>query len=191
VTIPHVYADLSSATVLVMQRLSGRTVGAANDIIAAMPIEFRAAAGDKLLGAVLRQIMVEGVFHADLHPGNVLVDAGGQLGLLDFGSVGRLDNGSREALAMLLMMAIDRDSSLAATDALLDLLDPPAEGLNERLLERDVGQLMARFRSGGGPASGAFRPALRFGQSAQARSAATGCGCLPHARSLGGHPTTA
>jgi len=148
VTIPHVYADLSSATVLVMQRLSGRTVGAANDIIAAMPIEFRAAAGDKLLGAVLRQIMVEGVFHADLHPGNVLVDAGGQLGLLDFGSVGRLDNGSREALAML-MMAIDRDSSLAATDALLDLLDPPAEGLNERLLERDVGQLMARFRSGG------------------------------------------
>src|SRR5215207_9950836 len=105
-------------------------------------------------------------------------------------SVRRLDNGSREALAML-MMAIDRDSSLAATDALLDLLDPPAEGLNERLLERDVGQLMARFRSGGGPASGAFRPALRFGQSAQARSAATGCGCLPHARSLGGHPTTA
>jgi ubiquinone biosynthesis protein len=148
VAIPHVYADLSSATVLVMQRLSGRTVGAASDIIAAMPIEVRASAADKLLGAVLRQIMVEGVFHADLHPGNVLVDAGGQLGLLDFGSVGRLDNGSREALAML-MMAIDRDSSLAATDALLDLLDPPAEGLNERLLERDVGQLMARFRSGG------------------------------------------
>jgi ubiquinone biosynthesis protein len=91
--------------------------------------------------------MVTGVFHADLHPGNVLVEANGSVGLLDFGSVGRLDDGSREAMAMLLL-AIERDSSASAADALVDLLDPPPETLNERLLERDIGQLMARFRVG-------------------------------------------
>jgi ubiquinone biosynthesis protein len=147
--IPAVYPEVSSPTVLVMQRLPGRPLGEAADLLEAMPAELRASAADRLLGAVLRQILVGGVFHADLHPGNVLLDGNGQLGLLDFGSVGRLDDGSREALARL-MVAIDRDSSLAAADAVLDLLDPPADGLNERLLEREIGQLLARFRFRGG-----------------------------------------
>ena len=50
----------------------------------------------------------------------------------------------------MLLLAIERDSSVTAADALLDLLDPPAEGLGERLVEREIGQLMARFRVGTG-----------------------------------------
>jgi ubiquinone biosynthesis protein len=75
------------------------------------------------------------------------VDSSGFLGLLDFGSVGRLDDGSREAMAMLLL-AIQRDSSLTAADALLDLLDAPVHELDERALEREIGQLMTRFSAG-------------------------------------------
>jgi ubiquinone biosynthesis protein len=140
VAIPHVYADLSSATVLVMQRLSGRTVGAANDIIAAMPIEFRASAGDKLLGAVLRKRS-------------------------------RFEPGRDRRLA-----GFARSTRRRSERALAGARCRPADG---------------PLPLGWGPASGAFRPALRFGQSAQAGSATTDCGCLPHARSLGGHPTTA
>ncbi len=149
VRIPTVYPDLSGPSVLVMQQLSGIAVSEADATLTTMPSERRTATADRLLGAVLQQVMITGVFHADLHPGNVLVDADGTIGLLDFGSVGRLDDASRDAMAMLLL-AIERDSSVTAADALLDLLDPPAEGLDERLVEREIGQLMARFRVGTG-----------------------------------------
>ena len=149
VRIPTVYPDLSGPSVLVMQQLSGIAVSEAAATLTTMPSERRTATADRLLGAVLQQVMITGVFHADLHPGNVLVDGDGTIGLLDFGSVGRLDDASRDALAMLLL-AIERDSSVTAADALLDLLDPPAEGLDERLVEREIGQLMARFRVGTG-----------------------------------------
>lgn len=145
--VPEVYRELSAPTVLVMQRLPGVPVAEADELFADMPPARRAVTADRLLAAVLRQVLVAGVFHADLHPGNVLVDATGFLGLLDFGSVGRLDDGSREAMAMLLL-AIERDSSLTATDALLDLLDAPVDELDERSLEREIGQLTTRFRSG-------------------------------------------
>jgi ubiquinone biosynthesis protein len=145
--VPEAYRELSGPTVLVMQRLAGTPVADADELLAGMPPARRAATADRLLAAVLRQVLVGGVFHADLHPGNVLVDATGILGLLDFGSVGRLDDGSREAMAMLLL-AIERDSSLTAADALLDLLDAPADELDERSLEREIGQLMTRSRAG-------------------------------------------
>src|SRR5215207_7128748 len=146
-TVPEVYRELSGPIVLVMQRLAGTPVADADELLAGMPPARRTVTADRLLAAVLRQVMVAGVFHADLHPGNVLVDTTGFLGLLDFGSVGRLDDGSREAMAMLLL-AIERDSSLTAADALLELLDAPADELDERSLEREIGQLMTRFRAG-------------------------------------------
>ncbi|WP_327003898.1 AarF/UbiB family protein [Dactylosporangium sp. NBC_01737] len=73
---------------------------------------------------MLRQILVAGVFHADPHPGNVLLLTDGRLGLLDFGSVGRLDGGVREALQRLLL-ALDRGDPAGATDALLGVVARP------------------------------------------------------------------
>jgi ubiquinone biosynthesis protein len=58
----------------------------------------RAGLARSLLDCLLRQVMLEGTFHADPHPGNVLLLAEGRLGLLDFGSVGRIDAGLRTAL---------------------------------------------------------------------------------------------
>jgi ubiquinone biosynthesis protein len=91
---------------------------------------------------MLRQVLLDGVFHADPHPGNVLVLADGRLGLLDFGSVGRLDTSVRAALQRLLL-AMDRADPLAASDALLEVLLRPDEVDQERL-ERSLGQFMAR-----------------------------------------------
>ena len=85
--------------------------------------------------------MVTGVFHADPHPGNVLLLADGRLGLLDFGSVGRLDGSLRSALQRLLL-AIDRGDPPGASDALLEVVLRPDE-IDERL-ERALGQFMAR-----------------------------------------------
>ncbi len=153
--IPHVYEELSTSSVLVIERLSGIPLGSASERLEALTTEKRAFLADQLLGGVLRQIMVGGVFHADLHPGNVLLSPDAELQLLDFGSVGRLDDAARGALTTL-VLSIDRGSSLGATDALMDLMDPPAMPVDDRLLEREIGQLLVRFRGGTRSTGGMF-----------------------------------
>jgi ubiquinone biosynthesis protein len=136
VGLPHVH--LSTSRVLVMDRLDGVPLrGAAEDVGLART----------LLRFVLRQVMLDGVFHADPHPGNVLLLADGRLGLLDFGSVGRIDSALRSALQRLLL-AIDRSDPASLTDALLELTSRPEE-IDEQRLERALGQFMARHLGAG------------------------------------------
>ncbi|MFD4674930.1 ABC1 kinase family protein [Lentzea sp. NPDC058450] len=136
VGLPHVH--LSTSRVLVMDRLDGVPLrGAAEDVGLART----------LLRFVLRQVMLDGVFHADPHPGNVLLLADGRLGLLDFGSVGRIDSSLRSALQRLLL-AIDRSDPAGLTDALLELTSRP-EDIDEQRLERALGQFMARHLGAG------------------------------------------
>lgn len=72
----------------------------------------------------------------------------GTVVLLDFGSVGRLDDVSRMSLGLFLH-AVDSEDSLIAADALIELLGRP-EGLDERQLERSLGELMVRYRGSTG-----------------------------------------
>ncbi|MDN5726003.1 MAG: AarF/UbiB family protein [Propionibacteriales bacterium] len=146
VRVPTPYPELSSERLMVMERLQGRALSQAGDHLADLPAERRAEMGRDLFTAVMRQVMVSGVFHADLHPGNIFVLDTEQLALLDLGSVGRLDRAARTALGML-MMATDRGDAIAATDALLELLDPPTD-LDDRSLERQVGHLLLRYGGG-------------------------------------------
>ncbi|MFD2353191.1 AarF/UbiB family protein [Nonomuraea ferruginea] len=95
-----------------------------------------------LLDCLLRQILAEGVFHADPHPGNLMLLDDGTLGLLDFGSVGRLDASARAALQRFLL-AMNRQDPLAVTDALLEVVPRP-EDIDEPALERALGQFMAK-----------------------------------------------
>lgn len=156
VRVPDVYPELSGTTLLVMERLDGVPLGRAADVLAGLDDAVRADLASRLLTATLEQVLVAGTFHADLHPGNVLVTADGRLCLLDMGSVGRLGEPDRLALAAVLL-AVDADDAVAATDALLELLDAPAD-LDVRRLERAVGQVIVRFRGAG--ASGAMFTAL-------------------------------
>lgn len=142
VRVPRAHASLSSARVLVLERMPGRPVSESVGVLEGFPADERHRMATDLLGAVLHQVVVDGVFHADLHPGNIFVAPDGGLALLDFGAVGRLDVGARNAIGLLLA-AVDRQDSLAATDALLDVLDR-GEVLDDRRLERDLGQIILR-----------------------------------------------
>lgn len=146
VRVPWVEETLSSSRLIVMERFDGTPVAQAAELVARLDPAVRAESARNLLGAILGQIVGDGVFHADLHPGNVMIWPDGSIGLLDFGSVGRLDAVSRRTLGMLLW-AIDADDPAAATDALLELLDRP-DSLDERALQRSIGVLMTRFRGG-------------------------------------------
>ncbi|MFT3888159.1 MAG: AarF/UbiB family protein [Arachnia sp.] len=167
--VPTPIAGLCTDRVIVMSRVDGTPLSSASAQLALLGDDERAALADRLLTGVLRQVFVGGVFHADLHPGNVIylphdgvparhedpssAPRAGGLALLDFGSVGRLDRPTRNAL-ILLLYAVQRQDAIAATDALLDLMDRP-DDLDDRALEREVGGLLLRYGDGiaGGSAS--------------------------------------
>lgn len=146
VVIPAAYHDLSTRRVLVMQRLDGVAVSKAGPALADGTID-RERLARGLFDTVLRQIVIDGVFHADPHPGNILLLTDGRLGLIDFGSVGRLDSELRAALQRLLF-ALDRRDPVGLTDALLEVTARP-DALDEHALERAVGALLVRHLAAG------------------------------------------
>lgn len=143
-SMPTVFAELSSERVLVMRLLDGSPIRTA---VRSLDSDQRHGLARTLLDCVLRQVLEHGVFHADPHPGNVMLLADGRLGLLDFGSVGRLDAGLRNALQELLA-AVDRGDPGALRDALLEIVDRP-EQIDEHRLERALGSLVSQHMSDG------------------------------------------
>ena len=158
VRVPTPHDELCTARVLVMDRLDGTPLGAAGPLLARLGPQRRQEMATALLETVLDQVLTHGAFHVDVHPGNVLVRADGSLGLLDFGSVGRLDVTTRSAIGRL-MAGFGRADSVAATDALLELVDRPDE-VDERVLERAVGALIVRYASPGSTTGAAAFSAL-------------------------------
>ncbi|WP_049569845.1 ABC1 kinase family protein [Nonomuraea sp. SBT364] len=140
VTYPAPVAAMCTERVLVMQRLVGKAVTTAT-------ADQAPRLARDLLDCLLRQILVEGVFHADPHPGNLMLLDDGTLGLLDFGSVGRLDASIRSALQRFLL-AMNRQDPLGVTDALLEVVPRP-EDIDEAALERALGQFMAKHLAPG------------------------------------------
>jgi ubiquinone biosynthesis protein len=146
VRLPRLYDDFTTQRILVLEFLDGVPLGRADAVIAERGLD-RTELARTLLRYLLGQIMVDGVFHADPHPGNILVLAGGQLALLDFGSVGHLDTQLQGALQSLLL-AIDRRDPAALRDALLEIADDSPD-VDVQALERSLGRFMARHLSPG------------------------------------------
>lgn len=115
--IPRVHAQWSGPRLLVMDYLEG--LSAAQWIAGVRPPDLDPRRLARLgAGAIVTMIFEHGVYHADPHPGNVLFLAGGRLGLLDFGMIGRLSEARRREFVLLLGAIVDRDEE-AVADALL------------------------------------------------------------------------
>jgi ubiquinone biosynthesis protein len=143
VRVPAVYGQWSTRRVLVMEYLDGVAVRHAEPVLADSGAD-RHGLARGLLAAMLGQVMAEGTFHADPHPGNVLVLRDGQLALIDFGSAGRLDPLQQAALRRLLL-AVARRNPAGLHDSLLDLAQaarPAAAG--DDLLEPVLARFLAQ-----------------------------------------------
>lgn len=151
VRVPAPYPELSSERVLVMDRLDGTPLGAAGPVLDRLGPARRDDLAGGLLDSMLDQVLVHGLFHVDLHPGNLLVAEDGTVGLLDLGSVGRLDATTRTAMGQLLG-ALGRGDAVTATDALLVVVDRPEE-VDERVLQRELGAVIVRHGAAPGPAA--------------------------------------
>jgi predicted unusual protein kinase regulating ubiquinone biosynthesis (AarF/ABC1/UbiB family) len=85
--------------VLVLERIDGEKVVAGHGVASEQAAEL----AREFFSAYIRQVIVEGVYHADPHRGNILLTPDGRLALLDFGLLGRLDDETRTALSLLLI----------------------------------------------------------------------------------------
>ncbi|MFD0558216.1 ABC1 kinase family protein [Stackebrandtia endophytica] len=144
VVLPKAYQQLSSERVLVMQFLDGSTIGRGS--LAARGVDAERLARS-LLHCLLRQILVDGVFHADPHPGNILLMSDDRLALIDYGSVGRIDTGLQTSLQHVLL-AIDQRDPAALHDGLMDIMERTDE-VDTDGLERSLGRFMARHLNPG------------------------------------------
>jgi ubiquinone biosynthesis protein len=138
---PQIYREYSTSRVLTLSFIRGRRLAALNaDGMAAID---GAAIARELLTAYLKQIVVDGIFHADPHPGNTFITDDGRLALFDFGMVGRFDAGEKDNIINLLLAFAARQGRRVA-DAYLDMIEVPA-GFNRRLFERQVSTYVSRY----------------------------------------------
>lgn len=107
VHIPKVYWDLSTKRLLVMEFIDGVKVSERRRL-EEWGID-RTAIAKKGAEAFLKQVMLDGYFHGDPHPGNILVQRDGTLAFIDFGVVGRLDEIAMEHLADMFLGLVQGD----------------------------------------------------------------------------------
>ena len=88
-------------------------------------------------------VFEDGLFHADLHPGNLFVIEGGQIGLIDFGKVGTVDERTQQQLAAVLL-ALGMQDSERLTDTILGIA-VTRKPVNRMLLQRDLQRLVSSF----------------------------------------------
>jgi ubiquinone biosynthesis protein len=131
--IPDVVAECSSGSVLTMEFSTGERV----DLFARLHPEEMPRLINTLVRLTLQTIFEEGLFHADPHPGNVLVLPDGRLSLLDFGMTGELDEPMRESLTLLLEAVVKGDAR-AATEAYLEMAPQGSEKVNRSALLLDI-----------------------------------------------------
>jgi ubiquinone biosynthesis protein len=128
---PEVIEELSGEYVLVMERISGATVGEAR----LAPAEAKRIAANGA-ASLIHQVLIAGFFHADPHAGNVLVTPDGRLCFLDWGMAGNLTRRLRLGLADLFMAAVHQDAERIVQIA-ADLGSPGGRA-DLRGMERDV-----------------------------------------------------
>jgi len=133
------HSDLSTREVLIMEELPGRTL-ATEGFLQALPVDERRDIADRLFRSLLNQILVDGIFHADPHPGNIMILPDGTVALIDLGSVGRLTKDDRQGL-MHLLHAVQVQDAEMLTDAILQVVDR-SDNLEVDRLQRALGAFM-------------------------------------------------
>ncbi len=111
--IPRVETALTRRDVLVLEFLEGTRIDQLDERVARGEVSPRELV-ETLIESYARMMLRDGVFHADPHPGNLLVDRQGRIVLLDFGMVIEVDVAVRKALFDTIIAAIRRDAAATA-----------------------------------------------------------------------------
>lgn len=141
VIVPRTYPDLSTDRVLVMEFFRGIKIDH-TDALEKAGIK-PATVAERVIRLYLHMVMESGVYHADPHAGNILVNSDGDLILLDYGMVGNLDIAAKRNLRQLFVAVSSRDSSsLLHAMSALGMIRPEADMTR---LRRRISYLLDRY----------------------------------------------
>ncbi|MCF8068394.1 MAG: phosphotransferase [Desulfobacterales bacterium] len=130
--VPKAFLKLSTPQLLVMEFVHGQSLRTINHDL----LEDPAVLARNGLKATVRQLFEVGFFHADLHPGNVLISNGNTINLIDWGMIGRLTARDRYEVVGLISAIVEKDSR-RLVDTLLAITSGHTE-IDRRALERDL-----------------------------------------------------
>ncbi len=139
--IPRVYWDYSTRRILVMERITGIKIDDVEALETAGYDRHRVAL--KCARMIVKEVLEEGFFHADPHPGNFFVLPGEVIGVMDFGKVGALENADRTNLVRLYVRLIQQD-----VDGIIDQMvqmGVAGRHVDRAALHRDLRRLMLKY----------------------------------------------
>jgi ubiquinone biosynthesis protein len=142
VVFPAIHRDLSGPNVLTMEYLDG--IQPDRPEAASLPEEDRRVLVDLGAASIIRMLYRDGFFHADLHPGNLMVLPGPKVGFIDLGMVGRLDDQLRRTLLYYYFSLVMGDVESAAR--YLAATAEPGRGADPAAFRREVVEIANRWR---------------------------------------------
>ena len=138
IVIPEPIDDYTTTRVLTMEYISGKKI---TDLSPLRLLEIDGTAlADELFSAYLKQFLVDGLFHADPHPGNVFVTDDDQIALLDLGMIGRVTQTFQDNLLRLLLAISEGRGDTAAEAAVR--MGEAKEGFDRRAFDRRIADLV-------------------------------------------------
>ena len=141
IVVPAPIDDFTSSRVLTMELIQGQKI---TSITPLMRQDFDAMRlARELFRAYLHQIIIDGFFHADPHPGNVFLTDDHRIALIDLGMVSRLSPSRQDQLLKLLLAVSEANGDRAAALA-LQIGDAPVD-LNQSALRKDIQDLVAGY----------------------------------------------
>jgi len=142
IVFPKIYRELSGERVLTMEFFDGHRPD--SKVVQAMSLEERERLVDLGAEAIIRMIYKDGFFHADLHPGNLIVLPGPKAGFIDLGMVGRMQDELRRTLLYYYYALVMGDAENAAR--YLSAAAEPGRGGDPAGFRRDVAEISSRWR---------------------------------------------
>jgi predicted unusual protein kinase regulating ubiquinone biosynthesis (AarF/ABC1/UbiB family) len=138
IVIPEPVDDYTTTRVLTMDFITGKKI---TDLSPLRLLEIDGALlANELFSAYLKQFLVDGIFHADPHPGNVFITDDDQIALLDLGMVGRVTRGFQDNLLRLLLAISEGRGDTAAEAAVR--MGEAKEGFDRRTFDRRIADLV-------------------------------------------------
>ena len=139
IIVPEPIDDYTTSRVLTMEYIAGKKITALNPL-RLLEIDGGALA-DELFRAYLKQFLIDGLFHADPHPGNVFVTDDNRVALLDLGMVGRMTRSFQDNL-LRLMLAISEGRGEMAAEAAIRMGEAK-EGFDRASFHRRITDFVA------------------------------------------------
>lgn len=143
VRVPKPIVEYCTSRILTMEEVVGVKLTEV-DLLRAKGVDLDEVV-HRIARAYLRMIFNEGFFHADPHPGNIVILPGGVIGLLDFGMVGRINERMREDIEEMLLSIVNRD--VAMLTAIIKRVGSVPPTLDEGLFANDIADYVGQYAS--------------------------------------------